>query len=651
MTGVSPFNIGNITIINGDLREVDKDGNFFNTIGTVFPEYQLMIVSRGGIHADQIEIAAEHLAKLFPEKNKSFFFKQLYDMAVRLNFTQNKIIIRMDLHKIEAAFAVDEWLQTVFPKNRIQFTGLHQPEVRIALRRRGEIWRMAPAPIHEKDFFNLICQCRYDIGSGIKYLYNKHTGEHVLTYQEFLKIRPLIRNNKAKAAQQIQEIIHLFDFGANQKRPEIVFFLPENKSLDIDLLRRLPSWIENASKPHEVQAAEALFDEFAMRFAAAVGPDLISDNPKNSQWRQTALRLLYNIDEKTTAEWALGLGPEFYLNIQWLPGGRISGNEIIYDADVRPRVKRLITYYMTTRHDFISINVGSITSPLAQREMTEEEREVYIVALGLSDDRKEVRHVRRSKWGVQHRLDKGESMEQAIYETLMYRDYIIDRLNAARALGLPIPVFKEIDVEDNMERGVIPVFYFEREYVSGIVTNKIPFEFYARSGFISCLAGLLGKAAAASLVLGRKDPRTYALYFDDGDEVIQLNEKGLPDQWILIETTGSFADWTTSFADMLPHCLEHLSAHLNKALQQGVDNNEIQSAIVGFSQALIGEIQRMQELLKQPLTVLPDLFSGRTNEPKGIRNRWEGILNRLRTADLLELKTIIQNTLNPTYHC
>lgn len=641
--------ISDITIIGGDLLEFDGNGNFINTIATIFLGHHLMVVGRGGIHAMQLMTAEEYLTNNHPESEKTDLLNSLCADVVALNMIKDIITIRMEPMKIDRAFAADAILQQWIPKGRIKFTGLHLSEVRDALRLRGEIWRFAPAPVAETDFLDLICGCRIEVGSGIKYLYNKHTGEHVLTYEEFGRIRPLILTDKPKAIDRLEEIIHLHGRVNNQGYPELVFLLPSERNLEITLLQKILSLVKSTAHSEDIEKAENLFDRFSNIFSSLAGSELTTDNPRCDRWRATALCRLYNIDEQTTAEWALGLGPEFYLNIKWLPGARIDQNQILYEPDINKKVESLINYYRQTRNDFISINVGAIMFHLTDRDQTGEEREVYIVTLGLPDGGQEIRHVRMSKWDVKHRLKNRASLKQAINETKEYRNYIIDRLTAARVLDLPIPVFKEIHVEDRLDEGSFPVYYFEREYIPGIVTCRIPMEFYSRKGFIERLAGLLGKAAAASLVLGRRNPRSYELYFDDGDEIIQLNEEGLPERIIMIETTGSFADWTTPLSQMLPHCLKHLHTHIQKAEQQGIKPDEIPIVIGAFTDGLISEIERMQDILNDPGSPVYSLFVNRTNEPRGVRNRWENILNRLKTSDVNELKQSIDNELDQQY--
>ena len=57
-----------------------------------------------------------------------------------------------------------------------------------------------------------------------------------------------------------------------------------------------------------------------------------------------------------------------------------------------------------------------------------------------------------------------------------------------------------------------------------------------------------------------------------------------------------------------------------------------------FADGLAEEIERMQRLLRDPAAGLRGLFADRTPEPKGIRVRWEGVLDRLERADAASLR-------------
>lgn len=628
-----------LTILGGQADATDADGRFLNRVALILPEFALMVVSPWGTHGMQLIIAEDYLSGLHTDKTTPELWNAITSGAVPLNLNDTTVFIRTDSEKIDLALAADELLQEIWPKSRIQFTGLHLAEVRNALHGRGETWRIAPVPVEAADFEHILSDCRVRVGTGLNYLYNRHTGSHILTVAEFLNIRPLLRDDIGEALSRLKEIAELHQLDNNQGYPELVFLTPTDTPLDLSLLQELIHLLSSRPFPAPsetiayIREAEMLFDQFAARFAAQAGPSLTTDNPASSRWRAVAMRRLFNIDERTTEEWALGLGPEFFLNVRWLPGARLREDGPAFEPDAPPRVKSLIGYYHRARPEAISINVGRIITPLTERTSIGEEREVYIVSLGLPDGGKDIRLVRMSKWDVTHRLKKGMRLEQAIHETREYRDYIVDRLNAARSLEIPIPVFHEIDMEEPCGPTAIPVYYFEREYVPGMVTSRIPEIFYARQEFIVLLAGFLGKAAAISLALGRKNPKTFELYFDDGDELIQLNGEGLPERLMLIETTGSFADWAGPLEAMLPRCLERFSAHLEKARRMGVPEAKRAEAISAFGLGLAAEIRRMRNVLNKPDAAPDTLFMHRTNEPEGVRHRWEHILKRLRSAD------------------
>ena len=82
------------------------------------------------------------------------------------------------------------------------------------------------------------------------------------------------------------------------------------------------------------------------------------------------------------------------------------------------------------------------------------------------------------------------------------------------------------------------------------------------------LSGLLGLAAAFTLVLGRVSFRTGNVFYDDGDELIQLDSKSIPSRLVIIETTGSFTDCRTAMEELLPQCLSRFGCASRKGPRQ-----------------------------------------------------------------------------------
>jgi hypothetical protein len=363
-------------------------------------------------------------------------------------------------------------------------------------------------------------------------------------------------------------------------------------------------------------------------------------------WRTTLFCRLCDINETTLEEWALGLSPEFHLNIRWLPGVRAARGDVRFEEKAASKVKGLIAHFQKRWNDEVFyINVGRMETSQGRREWDGREREVYVAVIGRPDGREEIRLIHLMKWGVMHRLKMGVPLMQAIDETFQYRDYIFDRLRAASVLGIPFLNYTEIRLDEEVPGvGWIPVFFFDRQYVRGVASDKIPLVRYGQTGFISKLTGLLGVSAGISLALGRACPRTLRVYFDDGDEVIQFDEEGLPVNLVLVESTGSFTNWAAPMAEMLPDCLAHIAVHLERARGKGIGREELASAVGAFSCSLEAEINRLKQAAAAPSSGVWRLFEERTSEPGSMRARWECILRRLERTDAAELRRFIEGS-------
>ncbi len=90
---------------------------------------------------------------------------------------------------------------------------------------------------------------------------------------------------------------------------------------------------------------------------------------------------------------------------------------------------------------------------------------------------------------------------------------------------------------------MIRTIYFEREYLPGIATDKLPLERYAQPGYGPKLAVLLGRAAASSMIVGRALESGKRPVFDDGDEVVREGEDGLPAEMMVGDHSGAFGEY------------------------------------------------------------------------------------------------------------
>src|SRR5208283_729569 len=190
-----------ITFIGPDFFATDEKGDLLSPIASVFPKHRT-IVSVRGIHAYHASIMLELLKQKSPEKNlrevKELDLEICKD-AVSLFFRGALILVRSDPTAMERVFAADQILQSFFPRERIQFTGLHIPEVRKQLRLRGESWRMSPAPRSVEEICSHVLASKVQVSTGLTVYYNAPTGGRFLTYDEFIRIRPLLEHDRTEA--------------------------------------------------------------------------------------------------------------------------------------------------------------------------------------------------------------------------------------------------------------------------------------------------------------------------------------------------------------------------------------------------------------------------------------------------------------------
>jgi hypothetical protein len=100
---------------------------------------------------------------------------------------------------------------------------------------------------------------------------------------------------------------------------------------------------------------------------------------------------------------------------------------------------------------------------------------------------------------------------------------------------------------------LIRTIYFEREYLPGIATDKLPLEKYVRPGYAPKLAILLGRAAASSMIVGRALESGKRPLFDDGDEVVREAEDGLPAEVMVGDHSGAFGEYKLPLETFAPH--------------------------------------------------------------------------------------------------
>ena len=277
--------------------------------------------------------------------------------------------------------------------------------------------------------------------------------------------------------------------------------------------------------------------------------------------------------------------------------------------------------------------MGSVPESLSiARPQKEGRRGVYLTEFRSRSERGSIkRFMRLQKWGVWEHLDEGKDLLQAIKESDDYTDYWLDRRLGCRQLGMNVTrrvVMRrlvEIYTGKNQRyRGeAIRTIYFEREYLPGVATDKLPEERYTRPGYGARFAVLLGQAAACSLIVGRSFEEGTRPLFDDGDEVVNEGDDGLPREILLGDHSGAFGE------DKLP--LERYAGHYARPVNK---REAVLPEPVEFAEAYLAafreQFRRIQGDYQKRRRAFDTLFKHCKYDPAGsFAYRWECVLRRL----------------------
>jgi len=553
----------------------DKQGAQPAHIGTVFPEHGVLYTQPPPVHAWQRQGFIDHLntgraaqsqPPLAPDEED-----HICENSVDLIFEPGLILIRPDPARMDLAFAADELLQTLVSKRQIKFLSLSDSRVRESIKSRGEAWRLSSIPKTREGREQWLANSKVAIQGLPIYYYNRLTGTRWLTYQQFENLGAL---ETSRLAQHLQEIgDHALRLN-RLDRPEIDFFAADLRRFGA---RDFAGVIYEQLAPEQLRAK---YESLRDHFRSAVHEAFRKDECKNKAWAERILSILFlEGNEAQTEQILSGLSPEFFMQVEWLPGGRFEEGEFLFDtifdeaashrenAELQrlcdPRARGIIFNFIRDYGDLQYINVGRVPEPLSlDRPLEICRRGVYIAELkSRSQEQPIKRFMRLQKWGVWEHLEESKDLLRSIEESEDYTDYCLDRRLGCLQLGMNLTRrvivrrLSEIYSGANQRfRGQpIRTTYFEREYLPGIASDKLPIERYDKPGYAVKLAALLGRAAAVSLIVGRSMAEGTRPVFDDGDEVIREGDDGLPAELLVCDHTGAFGDYKSPLEKFAAH--------------------------------------------------------------------------------------------------
>lgn len=641
-----------ITILGEPPLAKGPDGKLRSRIGTAFP-WSNTLVTLPGIHATQRQAyldflnqqrQAEQLAPLSRQEESVEWHS-----AVDLVFDDNAILIRPDPDNMPLAFQADEMLQELVPKHRIKFLGVLNSKVREAIERRGEYWRISPLPKSQEEMRAMIPAARMGLGGREIYYYSRATGVRYLTVEQFASLGNLDDEELRALLLEIQEYSARTRPGGE---PEVTFF-----AADASVMRgALAKYDFRSMTAEELRAA---FRNILDLFTSAVPPELRRDDPDVAPWRNRMVSLLLGRDDLTACEEAtLALSPEFFMQIEWLPGGRIEEGELILDSileengqdedlarlrDDKPQ--KFIFNFVREYGDLEYVNVGRVIGSLSRRPALHGRRDVYVAVVKQRDVEKEiVSIIRMQKWGVREHLDQGRPLIEAMIRSEEYTEYILDRRLGCRQLGMNLPmrvVAKKIAERYPTPDGngyTIWSPYFERAYIRGIATDKLPLCRFENQEFAERCARLLGEAAAPNLIVGRCDLEGNPL-FDDGDEVLIEDAQSMPVEIVVADHTGTFNEYLSP--------LQKLVGEYAKPIQRRIPHvPDPQPFIQAYLNGFVERFLRIQDDYRRRRKAFDTLFKYRPRVEAGsFAYRWERVLARLDQSDPRELAQRIRERL------
>lgn len=635
-------------LIGEQIFAKDAEGRPVSRIGTIFLRTPGLVTKRG-VHAMQRMMWLDALN----EEREAAGLEPMTEAeedaeiaeSVDLVFTETQVLIRPNPDRMELALRADEELQKLVSKRFIRFLNTSSAKVRAALRERGENWRMARQPISQDDMANLILNSRVPMCERPIYYYNHLSGTRFITAGTYYEIESLPPD---AFRRQIVEVVHGLKSRNRTGSPEVDLF-PATTPVEIRAaLKSLePDTLDDA-------ALKDFCAKVSMEWRMSLPVELREETVDNFEWRNAMCHVLTKGPNETAAEeqeLIAGIAPEFYRQIEWLPGARIDNGEVIFDTVYEEaaltqdpellskcdnRVKSFL--FNTTRlfGSLLWINIGRIANSLARHPVAGSRRgNVYIMQYceaGANDPK--VMMIRLQKWGVAERLDEGKNLLQAIVETDEYSDYILDRRLMCRQLGMNLPRrlgyghFTEKYRGLNQYNGVaVRTGYFIRSYVPGIASDKVPLAKFRNPVFALRFAELMGAAAAVDMVVGRRSSQTREMLFDHNYEVLRLGEDGLPVEVRITDHAGSFTDYESPL-DVLAR---DYAAAVVRRREFVADFESFANAYVAGFRRRLSEVQNAYRARRK---AFDSLFADRPYDTNGSgAYRWACALRRLDACD------------------
>jgi hypothetical protein len=638
-----------VRIIGDAPLAVHPSGALKAHIGTYFVGTRTLVTLPGLPHALQqikyralLEAERKAAGKPFPEEE----WEEISSSAVDLIMRDRDVMIRPDPAHMPLAFEADEALQALVPKHHICFLHAQMPQVRQAIRERGENWRISPEPRYRATVIMFIKHSLVAIGGLPVYYYNVATGVRYLTVERFLSLGTLPDDSLRIHLAEIR------DYSQRRNKayyPEIDFFAADaGRFGKADFAGKAFEGMDGA-------ALRAAFKELCGAFARAVPEELREDNLDDAAWRNKMfVSLSDDLRGVQSDDMTQGLTPEFFRQVFWLPGGRIERGALVFDsiftyAKSHPeyeaelsrlcdrRVQGMLCNCIREFDRIRYINVGGLLPDLRQHPPVGGHRAYLLEVMCEGSDEPVRRILRIQRWGIREHLDEGHDLLWATTAATEYTQYTLNRRLGCWELGMPLPgrldtdmIYETYDGSQKKYAGT-PIWttYFSRELIHGIASDKIPDEKLRSPAFATALARLLGEVAAPNLVVGRVDVPQMEVKFDSGDEMLILGPDGLPQKLVVSDHAGTFVDVESPMGAFAAGYARPVVSRWARL----ADPAAFRDAYLGaFEKGLL----RLQRMCPSREHVFDALFQYTKKAEGTFEDRWHKALARLERMDVAE---------------
>jgi hypothetical protein len=229
------------------------------------------------------------------------------------------------------------------------------------------------------------------------------------------------------------------------------------------------------------------------------------------------------------------------------------------------------------------------------------------------------------------------------------RNILLDRRLGCWELGMPVPLRLDVRTipdeyhwqQDENDISRIWVTYYERDFIDGLATDKISKAQLGNAAFASRLADLLGRTAAPNMVVGRVTPDEAEVIFDQGDEMLLLDDAGLPSGILVADHAGTFADYESPLVKFADAYARPVRSRLEKIPRQ-----ERKAFTETYLSSMETQLLKMQDKYRLYRQGFDALFRHNKQGEGSFSFRWAKVLERLRYTDMKEVVEKIREIIN-----